>query len=427
MQEAFLHFIWQHQYFDKTGLLSEEGTAVNILETGTLNSDSGPDFQGARIEIDKLDWRGNVEIHTKASDWDIHGHSQDVAYDNVILHVVWEADKQVLRTDGTKIPTIALKGRVPEYLPQRYKRLVNSSHKIPCETHLPDVDEVKKRAMLDKACMERLFQKSRDVIAVLERNGNDWDETAYQLLSKNFGFKTNADQFFRLSELTPMKLLMKHTDNLMQVEALLFGQAGFLEGETDDTYFQNLKKEHHFLSVKYALKEPLSRHQWKFMRLRPANFPTLRIAQLAGVLCHPTGLHSRLLEIKDKTQLSDIFRKGETSDYWKKHYQFNKCSTSPVSSFGLGSAENIVVNTVVPILVAYGKVRDEQTYIDQAVALLQALSPENNKIIRIMKDNHMIPVSALDTQGMIQLYNQFCIKKRCLKCNIGVDILKKEV
>ncbi len=424
MQESFLHFVWQHQYFDKTGLCASDGQPVNIIRPGFHNMNSGPDFGEATIKIGELDWRGSVEIHSRSSDWNVHGHTKDKAYDNVILHVVWEDDAQVLRNDGTEIPTLTLSDRVDPALVKKYRQLINHTSDIPCEGYIRQVNELLIQSMLDSTAMERLYQKSEEAGMLSERNGNDWEETTYQLFCKNFGFKTNADQFMRLAELVPFRILKKHSNNLQQIEALLFGQAGFLEEGSRDAYSNELLKEFTFLHHKYQLKEPLSRHQWKFMRLRPANFPTLRIAQLAGILSDPSGLFSRAVEVKSKKQLLHIFKKG-VGNYWKMHYQFGREATADVSLIGAGSIENIGINTVAPVLIAYGKSIDDQGYVDQAVALLQELATENNKITRTLKKCGIVTRTAFESQGAIQLYNHYCLKKRCLSCKIGVDIIRR--
>ncbi len=423
MQEAFLHFVWQHQYFNKTGLSTAGGKPVSVIKPGFHNSDSGPDFSEARVKIDTLDWRGNVEIHNRSSDWDAHGHTRDKAYDSVILHVVWDHDSEIRRNDGTEIPTLILKDRVDPALLDKYHQLINHVHDIPCENQLAHVDGLITRSMLDTAAMERLSEKSGAVLSLLKKNGNDWEETAYQLVCKNFGFKTNSDQFLGLAERLPFKVLAKHSDKIHQLEALLFGQAGFLEGAPDE-YSKKLLDEYNFLYHKYQLKPPLSHHQWKFMRLRPANFPTLRIAQLAGTLSDPKGLFSRFLQVESRDQLLRTFEKS-TSRYWNDHYLFGKKTMAKVNSIGAASIENIGINTVAPILVAYGKTIDEQHYVDQAVTLLQELAAEGNKKTRLWKKCGLQAQSALDSQGMIQLYDNYCLRKRCLDCKIGVSIVRK--
>lgn len=423
MQEAFLHFVWQHQYFNKADLGTPGGKPVSVIKPGFHNTDSGPDFSEARVKIDALDWRGNVEIHNRSSDWNAHGHTRDKAYDSVILHVVWDHDTEIRRNDGTEIPTLVLKDRVDPALIDKYHQLIHHVHDIPCENQLEQVDRLITRSMLDTASMERLSKKSSEVLSLLEKNGQDWEETTYQLVCKNFGFKTNADQFLGLAERVPFKVLAKHSDKIYQLESLLFGQAGFLEGAQDE-YSKRLLDEYNFLYHKYQLKPPLSHHQWKFMRLRPANFPTLRIAQLAGILSGPKGLFSRFLQVNNKSQLSKIFEKS-ISRYWKDHYLFGKKATANVSPIGTASIENIGINTVAPILVAYGKTIDEQRYVDQAVTLLQELSAESNKKTRLWKKCGLQAQSALDSQGMIQLYDNYCLRKRCLDCKIGVSIVRR--
>ncbi|MTI31031.1 DUF2851 family protein, partial [Xanthovirga aplysinae] len=285
MREQFLHFVWRYQYFEKGSLRTVHGIDVQIFQPGISNKDAGPDFAQAKIKLGNMAWHGDVEIHYKSSDWKLHGHERDAAYNKVILHVVWENDKQVYRKDGTPIPTVELKGRVSKTLISRYKKLLSNFDAIPCASQIEDVDEIFGLSTLDQALIQRLEQKANFVLELLGVNQLDWEETTYQLLAQNFGFKVNKEPFWELSRKLPLKVIIKHGDNLMQVEALLFGTAGFLNQNLKDTYFQSLKREFGFLGRKYQLFDQVMEiHQWKFLRMRPANFPTLRIAQLASFL-----------------------------------------------------------------------------------------------------------------------------------------------
>src|SRR5258708_14576212 len=284
MNESFLHYLWQFQYFEKKNLLTAEGEPISILKTGALNSNSGPDFAEAKININGIEWVGSVEIHIKSSDWYAHHHEMDGAYENVVLHVVWENDKPVSRKDKTLIPTLELKHRVDESILKEYKKLINSPTVIACEKSFPKVDELIKLSTLDKALMQRLETKANQVVEALKMNKGDWDETTYQLLAKNVGFSVNADPFFQLAKSLPYKIILKQSA-LLPVEALLFGQAGMLETKTKDEYITSLFQEYHLLAQKYSLKESkLNPSQWRFLRLMPANFPPVRMAQFAYLL-----------------------------------------------------------------------------------------------------------------------------------------------
>jgi hypothetical protein len=422
MNESFLHYIWQLQYFEKTDLHTVEAEPLTVLKTGTLNSNAGPDFFNAKIKIGELEWVGNVEIHIKSSDWFAHHHEKDSAYDNVILHVVWENDKPVFR-NGVAVPTLELKKRVNQSLLSEYRKLVNSPTSIACEKSFADADDLIKLSMLDRALMQRLETKANGLTDLLSFNNNDWEETAYQLLSKNFGFKVNADPFFQLSKSLPYKSIQKQS-SLLQVEALLFGQAGMLETKTKDEYISLLFREYHFLEQKYSLNNSkLNPSQWRFLRLRPANFPTIRLAQFAAVLFRSKNIFSQIISIDSYSSIKKIFLQQQ-SDYWKTHYRFGKKAKGEVPELGEASIQNIVINTVVPLLVAYGKYKDEQSYIDRAVELLQQLPAEENKITREWSTIGVKVKNAFDSQALIELRNNFCQKRQCLDCSIGISILK---
>lgn len=424
MTEAFLHYIWEFQYFNKTDLKTTSGEPVAVIHPGYRNTHSGPDFFNAKIKIDGIEWIGNTEIHIDSSGWLQHHHEKDQAYDNVILHVVWSEDKKIIRNDGTELPTIELKKRVSEQLLIQYRRLVNNPDKIPCAVNFPNVSMLTKYSMMDKALMQRLESKAKSINEKLARNGHDWEQTAYELLCKNFGFKVNAEPFEQLARSLPYKVLLKHSDQLHQIEALLFGQAGFLDEPKTDTYLSLLKREYYFLSQKYLLTESkMNKSQWKFLRLRPANFPTVRIAQLASLLASQKNIFSRMIESQRYTDLLKIFTVS-TSPYWKHHYQFLKPMAHELPSLGDVSISNIIINTTVPLMVAYGKSRDEQELVDRAVDILQHVAGESNTILKTWEQLGMKSKSAADSQGLIELHNNFCLRRRCLDCSVGFSILQ---
>lgn len=424
MQEAFLHFIWQYQYFNKRELMTAGGVPVNIIHPGYFNTDAGPDFKEARIRIGEIEWRGHVELHVHSSDWSLHAHQHDKAYNNVILHVVWKNNQTARRQDETILPVVELQGLVSEEMIFSCKKLLNSPYKIPCEGQLKNISDITWISTLDKALMERLSTKANAVKELFAGNKQDWEETAYQLLARNFGFKVNSDVFLHLAKILPYKILKKHADNGLQVEALVFGQAGFLEEDPVDSYQGRLAKEYQFLKHKYQLQEGISAVQWRFLRLRPANFPTVRLAQFARMIHHIHSLFNSLLEtdsVKDLKKLLIV----EQSAYWIEHYQFGKGSGKRITSMGISSVENIGINTIAPLLVAYGQYTDDTSFIDKAVALLQSIKAEKNKITNYWSELGVKSSSAFDSQALIQLYNEYCNKHRCLFCNIGVSLIHK--
>jgi len=427
LTESFLHYLWQFQYFDKKGLVTTTGEPITILNQGILNTDAGPDFSQVKIKIGAIDWAGSVEIHIQSSGWYEHKHHEDAAYENVVLHVVWEENKPVQRKDGTRLPTLELKDRADKILQKSYQKLVTNTAVIPCQSVFENVNAVTRHSMIDKAAMIRLEEKSKQVLKLLEANQGDWEETVYQLLALGFGFKVNKDPFLQLAKALPYKLIRKHRAKVEQVEALLFGQAGFLMAKTKDEYLAQLYNEFEFLTKKYNLTQnQLHPSQWKFLRLRPANFPSLRIAQFAALLSIKENIFSTLLEIENYRDLESLFR-VQTSPYWKQHYRFSKPVSGAVPELGTDSREVLLINTVIPILIAYGQSRDDWSYVDRAVQFLQQIPAEKNKITRTWQQLNCVATNAFETQGLIELYNNFCQRRACLNCTIGSAILKPVV
>lgn len=423
MQESLLHYIWQFQYFDKKELFTTEGEPVSVFHPGYRNTNAGPDFSQARVKIGPLEWVGNVEIHIHASGWKDHHHDHDAAYDNVVLHVVWKEDAAVRRKDNSVLPTIELQGRVSEDLLLRYNNIFLNPETIPCATSIGDVNALVKLSMVEKALMNRLEHKAMAIMKVLDALGNDWEETCYQMLCKNFGFKVNADAFLSLAKSLPYKILMKHADKPIQVEALLFGQAGMLDDDVNDDYFKLLKREYQLLSQKFGLNPKLNKSQWRFLRLRPANFPSVRIAQLAAVLSVQKNIFSKFMESTSHSELFEILSVRQ-SEYWQEHYVFGKRIKDKVPSVGAASIDNIMVNTVVPLMVAWGKYKDDQALVDRAVAILQDVNGENNLITRKWSSLGFKSKNAFDSQALIELYNNFCLRRKCLDCSIGASLIR---
>lgn len=427
MHESFLYYVWQFQYFNKKDLKTTAGEKIEIFNPGILNADSGPDFSNSKIKIGDLEWAGTVEIHTKASAWEDHHHDSDKAYDNVVLHVVWQNDKPVFRADKTVMPTLELQSLVDESLVHGYKKLVNNPASIPCDTTFPEVHDLVKLSMLDKALMQRLESKATQVIQLLHHHQNDWEEITYQLLARNFGFKVNYEPFFQLSHAVPYKFLLKHGDNLTQIESLLFGQAGFLDHALSEEYMKLLEREYVLLAKKYGIENlKLDKSLWKYLRLRPANFPTIRIAQFSALFYERRNLFSQIMEAENLQEVKKLFQ-VTPSEYWHSHYRFGHKTVRSLAGLGDSSIDNLIINTIVPLLVAYGKHKDEQQFVDRAVGFLQQLQPESNKITKAWVELGLTAKSAFDSQGLIELNNNFCLKRKCLSCTIGSSILKPMV
>ncbi|MGB0522626.1 MAG: DUF2851 family protein [Flammeovirgaceae bacterium] len=425
MKEEFLHYVWKFQYFDKTALQTTCKQPVSIQHPGYQNFDAGPDFEQGKVKIEQLNWVGQIEIHYHSSDWFKHQHQLDLAYDNVILHVVWNDDQAVYRSDGSRIPTIELKHRVDPQLIEKFKQLIVSPHQIACAENFSDVSQLIQLSMLDKVLMERLDRKANEVLELLKVNQMDWEETTYQVLAKNFGFKINAFPFLLLSRGLPFKLLKKHGNQLFQLEALLFGQSGLINKYiTSDHYHQKLSKEYRFLAHKYQLlSKQLTLAQWKFLRMRPANFPTIRVAQFAALHHQHQSFFSKLLHANSIEEFEQLFQ-VQQSAYWTSHYLFGKKSKKGIASLGQRSIQNILINSVVPLLVAYGKHRSEQHFIDRGIALLSSIKAESNAITKHWEKLSLPLKSAFDSQGAIEWYQEYCAKHKCLNCSIGVKLVR---
>jgi len=351
-----------------------------------------------------------------------HQHQKDKAYNNVILHVVLEEDQAIHRNSGERIPCLEVKKRIPPKLSKTYQQLQHSAYWIPCQHHFHSVSGLTKNMWLDRLLVERLEQKTVYIAERLQQNTNNWETTFYQILARNFGVKVNADPFELLAKNTPSSLFAKHKTNLFQIEALLFGQAGLLEKDFEDAYPQALKKEYLFLKGKYSLS-PIRSESWRFLRMRPANFPTIRLAQFATLIYQSSHLLSKILEIKILKDIEKLFEIS-LSDYWLTHYVFDKETPKRKKTLGKSTIHLLVINTIAPFLFLYGSQKGIEDYKDLALQLLESIPPEKNSIIRQWEGLGMQPESAYQTQALLQLKNEYCSSHRCLECSIGGAILK---
>lgn len=418
MNEQFLHYVWKYQKFNYSDLQTIDGDSLHIFQPGSHNHNAGPDFSEARVKIGEIEWAGNVEIHTRASDWNIHGHQHDAAYDSVVLHVVWQADELILQ-NGMVVPTLELKDRIDPELIKNHKSLINQVTDIACATPILEMDQVTITSMISNAAIERFEGKGRNSFNKVSDNMG-WEEACYQSIGSTYGLKVNVENFIVLLGQTPLKILRKYAHNLKMVEAILFGQAGFLEKPVDD-YQKELKDQYEFVMHKHNLSRPLERFQWKFGRLRPASFPTIRIAQMASLLHQTPALFQKILSIDDYAEIRKLI-KVRQSQYWLDHFDFGKPSEKTYL-IGDQFVGILIINALVPMLVAYGKYMGEQQWIDKAIRWLEVLPPENNKITRLWKTHQIQPENAFDSQGLIHRYNEYCIKRRCLQCEVGVKII----
>ena len=414
MTEEFLQYIWKHKLYESKPYLANTGEQILILFPGEQNHDSGPDFRDVRIKINNTLWAGNCEVHLAASDWFKHNHHTDKSYDSVVLHIVLKNDIEITASNGRTIPTIELKYQ--HKLEENYQNLLSSQLWVPCAEKIGKVDRFHIIQWLTSLAIERLEKRSTEIEYHLNQNKNNWEEAFYHFLARSFGFKVNALPFELLAKSLPLNILAKHKDNLFQLEALLFGQSGLLKNSSDD-YSKKLLNEYLFYQKKYSLK-PLEGHLWKFMRLRPANFPTIRIAQFAALVHKSSGLFSKILE-PDKIDVLDSFFKVKSSEYWNGHYNFGKQSATKTKNMSPASIHLLLLNAVIPFIFIYGKNKNIIAYKDKAIAFLEALPAENNNIIGHWKKIGINVNNAFESQALLQLRNEYCQEKKCLNCNIG--------
>jgi hypothetical protein len=424
MKEEFLHYLWKYGLYDPEKLIDISGNRIKVIRPGEYNRDSGPDFFNARIDIDGTVWAGNIEVHTRASHFDAHGHQNDHAFDNVILHVVAENDKAVFNSKGEELLTVELSFAGELY--EKYLSLVNNPYIIACQGEVEDIDQFLLHHWLNALLIERLEGKADFIAAIFRETGNDWEETFYRMLSRYFGFRINTEPFEMLASALPFRIIRKHTDNLFQIEAMLFGTAGMLEeglfrDALADEYYRSLIKEYRILSVKYSLK-PIHGWLWKFSRLRPANFPTIRISQLAAMLSVAGGLFSRVLEATGIEQLIKVFE-VKASEYWDNHFIFGKMTRGTTKSTGSQAIAIFLINAVIPVIFMYGKGRDNNNICEKALSFLESLPPEANSVIDEWKAAGIEPVSAFYSQALLQLRNEYCKRRRCLECRLGSKLV----
>jgi hypothetical protein len=424
MREDLLYFIWKTNNSGFIGQSSTEGDVIEIINSGNINSDSGPDFFNAKVRIGDTVWVGNVEIHINSSDWFNHNHHTDSAFDNVILHVVVNDDKPAFNSKGRIIPTVRIK--YPDVLEWNLMHLTSSGKWIPCEDSFSSFDPFAKKMLLDNLLVERLEQKTKYVFDLVDKAQGSWEEAFYQSIARSFGLRANALPFELLAKNTALKSLSKHKNNLFQIEAILFGQSGLIPNDkTIDNYTVALLKEYKYLQQKFALT-PIQGHLWKFLRMRPTAFPTIRIAQFATLVNNSTSLFSKILEIDDCNKIIELFQVN-TSEYWKTHFTFGKESKLSEKRIGKDTISIITINSLVPFIFAYGIYKSNNTLRDKAFKLLESIKPESNSITKGFEKLNLLAESACDSQAMIQLKTGYCDPKKCLYCQLGINLLLKSI
>lgn len=419
MKEMLLHFIWQYRLFSAFGLKTTDGEDVEVINAGLKNNNAGPDFFNAKIKIAGTVWAGNVEIHIRASDWDRHQHTSDQSYDSVVLHVVADADRDIYRSNGEKIPCVKLD--FPDETARRYDALLSNSLRIPCADRIGKVPEIVINGWKNNLLIERLQYKTEHLRELLTLTGMHWEEVFYISLARSMGFSVNAQVFEMLAKSIPLSVVAKHKQNLFELEALFFGQAGLLSETASDEYVLKLSEEYRFLKAKYKIK-PLEGTLWKFLRLRPDNFPTVRIAQFCSVVHNSSKLFSKITEKPEPEYVGQMFH-ILPSDYWLTHYRFGEKVGEKPKRIGKESVNSLLINTVVPLLFLYGEKSGKETLKQKAVEILESLPTEKNALVIEWKSLGIKIETAYDSQAFIHLKKNYCEQKKCIQCRIGHKVL----
>lgn len=418
-----MQYVWKHRLWRSEDMVTNTGKKVRVVDPGLLNTDAGPDFFNAKIEIDGHMWVGNVEMHYRATDWKRHRHDSDKAYDSVILHVVAKDDAPVRRTNGELIPQLVLE--VSPQFNADYASLVGATIEVPCATKIKQVPHLTIVEWVEGLAFERLHGKVERIHQLLDSFNGSWEDVCYVTLARNFGFGINNDAFERLARRTPLRLLGKHSDSVLQIEALLFGQAGMLDAQKPgmDSYYNQLCTEYAFLSHKFQLT-PMVKESWKLFRIRPQNFPYRRIAMLAQFIEGGFRMMNRILEAEGEKEMRALFE-VELSGYWTKHYTFGKPNERATATLSRSSTDIILINTVAPLLYAYGELTGNYEMTDKAIKLLEDLRAESNSIVSHFVAYGIDCPDALTSQALVQLKREYCDARKCIYCKIGHHLLSK--
>ncbi|BDD03708.1 DUF2851 family protein [Aureibacter tunicatorum] len=423
MKEDLLYHLWQYQKFAKHNLRTVQGDELRVFSAGHLNTLAGPDFAYSKIMLNDVTWSGSVEIHVNSSDWYRHKHHLDENYEKVILHVVWNNDKEVKLRDGSLLPVLELKNRVYPEILEKYEKMMGDNHDFTCRNLITKVPDIKLANAFESALNERLRTKASKVSEVYKSTNQFWEETAFKVICSAFGFKVNSGGFGILAEQLRYDILQKNRDQRLKIEALFFGLSGMIREKNKDEYSETMKRYFSFLDHKYSLGgSMMSERDWNFFGARPANFPTLRLAQLAGVVCKSQLFFDAILNSDSLKDYYAIFE-FEISDYWKSHYDFGKKKKSATFSLSKASKENLIINSVIPILAAYAMEKDQHQYWEKAIDLLSSLSPERNSITKKWNAMGVELGSAFETQACLEQYKHHCLEKKCLSCSVGYHLL----
>lgn len=422
LTERLLQFIWQFQYFNRQALKTTQGETLEIISPGQLNHNQGPDFKQARIKINDVLWAGDVELHIQSSAWLQHQHHTDENYSKIVLHVVYESDKLVNDKYGNTIPTLELSSRIPSLLLQRYHHWMNLPQSIPCSTEIHSVSAITWQSWQQRLLIERLQQKTAHIEALLTQSGGHWEQVFWQLTCRYFAGPVNADSFEQIAASLPVTLLAKHKLQLHQLEALLLGQAGFLEEVFTEHYPLLLQKEYQFLRAKYSLQSV--NNAPVFLRMRPVNFPTIRLAQLAMLVHQSAHLFSKIKDAVDISEMARLFNVA-TSAFWNNHFRLSEPAAHQLKKTGKQLVNTLLINVAAPVLFAYGRHVADAKYSGRALLLLEEIGPEKNSITFAFEQLHMENKNAFTSQALLQLKKYYCNEKRCLECAVGNAILKR--
>lgn len=421
MKEDFLHYLWKFKKFETVNLKTTQGEQITIIKTGDYLELAGPDFFNAQIVIENQKWAGNVEIHLKSSDWYVHGHEKDVAYENVILHVVWEHDTEIFGKNNREIPVLILKDYVPSEILSNYNSLVSPKSWIFCEKSIQKIDEFTFKNWQERLFFDRLERKSKFIYDLLEETNQDWEGVLFSLLAKNFGLNTNGNSFLQIAKSIPFSIIRKESFEVENLEALLLGASGLLDDDKEDIYFIDLKLRYYYLLTKYQLEK---RHidAVQFFKHRPDNFPTIRLSQLANLYHKHQNLFSKIIELRSVKSVYDLLSVS-ASLYWQNHYQFDKESITKPKSLSKSFLDLIIINTIIPIQFAYSNIRGE-SIAEELIAFMNEVTPEKNAIIDKFQSFGIASKNAFETQTLLELKNEYCNHKACLKCALGMELLK---
>ncbi|MFT5251152.1 MAG: hypothetical protein ACI87N_000123 [Flavobacteriales bacterium] len=422
MREDFLHYLWKYKKMDVLKLRTKNNEEIQIINVGQYLEKAGPDFFNAQLNIGNQKWAGNVEIHLKSSDWYVHNHERDEAYENVILHVVWEHDTEIFRKDNSVIPVLELKNYVDHNLVLKYQSLVLPKTWMFCEKDIHTIDPFSFKNWQERLFFERLESKSKPIFELLAQTNNDWEGVLFCLLAKNFGLNTNGESFLKMATSMPFSIIRKECSDVTNLEALFFGSTGLLAVEKEDTYFKDLKKRYTYLIHKHQLEISFF-GQLQFFKHRPDNFPTIRLAQLANLYHVHHNLFSRFIALNSVKDIYAVLE-VEVSDYWISHYVFDKVSPAKKKKLSHSFADLIVINTLIPLQFAYAKSQGKEI-VDDLIKLLTEVATEKNSVIEKFASFGIKCKDAFDSQSLLQLKNEYCNKSKCMECVVGTTLLKK--